>query len=132
MLRLTMGMTQGELGQLVGKQRAAINKYEKGSVVNIKQETLMKLAEALGCSVAYLVEKEKTPELRPIKRQDTITTRKEKRILKQYNLLTEQGKKYIEEQLRVAALIYKKQRIENKTKNVKACIGGDPNEKVKS
>ena len=44
-LRIERGMTQEELGKAVGLKRAAINKYEKGVVVNIKQETIMKLAE---------------------------------------------------------------------------------------
>lgn len=35
-LRLKRGMTQEELGKAVGLQRAAINKYEKGIVENIK------------------------------------------------------------------------------------------------
>ena len=44
MLRIQKGLSQEALGQLVGVQRAAINKYEKGSVVNIKRSTLQKLA----------------------------------------------------------------------------------------
>lgn len=47
-LRIQKGLTQEELGRIVGVQRAAINKYEKGTVVNIKRSTLQKLADALG------------------------------------------------------------------------------------
>ena len=34
-LRTLAGLSQEELGRRVGIQRAAINKYEKGSVTNI-------------------------------------------------------------------------------------------------
>ena len=45
--RLAKGLTQGELGNLVGLQKSAIAKYENGRVVNIKRSTLQKLAKAL-------------------------------------------------------------------------------------
>ena len=54
-LRLERGMTQEELGKAVGLQRAAINKYEKGIVENIKRTTIIKLAEVLRTTPSYLV-----------------------------------------------------------------------------
>lgn len=45
--RLAKGLTQEELGNIVGLQKSAIAKYEKGRVVNIKRSTLQKLAKAL-------------------------------------------------------------------------------------
>lgn len=45
--RLSRGLSQEQLGELVGVQKAAINKYEKGRVVNIPRTTLKKLADAL-------------------------------------------------------------------------------------
>lgn len=45
--RLAKGLTQEELGNLVGLQKSAIAKYENGRVVNIKRSTLQKLATAL-------------------------------------------------------------------------------------
>ncbi len=45
--RLQKGLTQEELGKLVGLQKSAIAKYENGRVVNIKRSTLQKLAKAL-------------------------------------------------------------------------------------
>lgn len=45
--RLAKGLTQEELGNLVGLQKSAIAKYENGRVVNIKRSTLQKLANAL-------------------------------------------------------------------------------------
>ena len=45
--RIAKGLTQEELGKLVGLQKSAIAKYENGRVVNIKRSTLQKLANAL-------------------------------------------------------------------------------------
>ena len=45
--RLAKGLTQEELGQMIGLQKSAIAKYENGRVVNIKRSTLQKLAAAL-------------------------------------------------------------------------------------
>lgn len=59
-LRLQRGLTQEELGRLVGVQRAAINKYEKGTVVNIKRSTLQKLADALGVLPVDLLDDEES------------------------------------------------------------------------
>ena len=57
-LRIEKGLSQEALGKLIGVQRAAINKYEKGTVVNIKRSTLQKLAVALGVSPADLLDDE--------------------------------------------------------------------------
>lgn len=46
-LRREHGMTQEDLGKLLGIQKAAVNKYESGRVQNIKRATLIKLAQIL-------------------------------------------------------------------------------------
>ena len=53
--RLAKGLTQEELGKLVGVQKSAIAKYESGRVVNIKRSTLQKLAEALNLKGSDLI-----------------------------------------------------------------------------
>ena len=45
--RLAKGYTQEELGKLIGVQKSAIAKYEKGRVVNIKRSVLAKIAQIL-------------------------------------------------------------------------------------
>lgn len=45
--RIAKGLTQEELGNMVGLQKSAIAKYESGRVVNIKRSTLQKLAQSL-------------------------------------------------------------------------------------
>ena len=53
--RLAKGLTQEELGKLVGVQKSAIAKYENGRVVNIKRSTLQKLAAALNLKGSDLI-----------------------------------------------------------------------------
>ena len=53
--RLSKGLTQEELGNLIGLQKSAIAKYENGRVVNIKRSTLQKLAKALGLRGSDLI-----------------------------------------------------------------------------
>ena len=53
--RIAKGLTQEELGALVGVQKSAIAKYENGRVVNIKRSTLQKLATALNLKGSDLI-----------------------------------------------------------------------------
>jgi transcriptional regulator with XRE-family HTH domain len=54
-LRSLANMSQEELGNRVGVQRAAINKYEKGSVTNIPIATIEKIATVFNVSPTYIV-----------------------------------------------------------------------------
>lgn len=54
-LRLERGLTQEELGSRLGVQRAAVQKYEKGTVKNIKRDALIRLAEILDTTPEYLL-----------------------------------------------------------------------------
>ena len=53
--RLSKGMTQEELGKVIGVQKSAIAKYEKGRVVNIKRSILKQLSDTLGISPSELI-----------------------------------------------------------------------------
>lgn len=44
-LRIKKGLTQEQLGELLGVKKAAVQKYESGRVRNLKQATIMKLSE---------------------------------------------------------------------------------------
>lgn len=55
-LRKERGMTQEDLGREIGVQKAAINKYETGIVVNLKHDTIAKLASVLDVHPAWLVD----------------------------------------------------------------------------
>ena len=54
-LRTLADMSQEELGRRVGVQRAAINKYEKGTVENIPIVTIEKIARVFDVSPQYIV-----------------------------------------------------------------------------
>lgn len=54
-LRRSRGMTQEELGNLIGIKKAAVQKYEKGTVKNIKRASLIKLADFFNTTVEYLL-----------------------------------------------------------------------------
>ena len=53
--RLAKGYTQEELGKLLGVQKSAVAKYEKGRVVNIKRNILKKLSTVLEIPPVELV-----------------------------------------------------------------------------
>lgn len=54
-LRKARGMTQEELGALLGVKKAAIQKYEKGEIVNLKLATIKKLCEVFQVSPGRLI-----------------------------------------------------------------------------
>lgn len=53
--RKTKGLTQEELGNLLGIQKSAIAKYENGRIINLKKETLKKLSGILGVTLDELL-----------------------------------------------------------------------------
>lgn len=53
--RQAKGMTQEELGNILGVQKSAIAKYESGRVVNIKRSTLKKISDVLGIRPSELI-----------------------------------------------------------------------------
>ena len=65
-LRKKLGMTQEELGNLIGVQKAAINKYETGVVVNLKKSTIASLARALHVSPVELLSPEDSADFQPV------------------------------------------------------------------
>lgn len=60
-LRKEHCMTQEQLGKIIGVQKAAIQKYEKGTVQNIKRASLIKLAEVLDTTPEYILGWENAP-----------------------------------------------------------------------
>lgn len=59
--RIAKGLTQEELGELLGVQKSAVAKYENGRVVNIKRSTLKKIADVLDIPPFELVYEGKDP-----------------------------------------------------------------------
>lgn len=54
-LRIANGFTQEELGKYIGVQKAAIRKYEKGEVQNIKRSSIEILSNLFKVSPSYLM-----------------------------------------------------------------------------
>ena len=48
--RLRLGLSQRELGERVGVNKAAVQKWESGAVQNIKKHTIIQLSEIFGIS----------------------------------------------------------------------------------
>lgn len=64
-LRKEHKMTQEQLGEIIGVQKAAIQKYEKGTVQNIKRASLIKLAQALDTTPEYILGWDRPANLEP-------------------------------------------------------------------
>lgn len=91
--RIIKGLTQEELGQMIGVQKSAIAKYENGRIVNIKRSTLKKLSDVLDIPPYELVYDHdiKNPPAEPQ------LTEGEEKLLKLIRLMPEEMKKqYIE------------------------------------
>ena len=54
-LRESLDMTQEDLGKLLGVKKAAINKYETGTVVNLKRSTIENLCNIFNVTPQYLL-----------------------------------------------------------------------------
>lgn len=54
-LRKEKGITQEELGNIIGVQKSAIRKYEKDEVKNIPRSKIEKMAEYFGVAPSYLM-----------------------------------------------------------------------------
>lgn len=54
-LRIQNNMTQAELGELLGVQKAAIQKYESGSIVNLRADKVRKLCEIFRVYPRYFI-----------------------------------------------------------------------------
>lgn len=57
-LRIESGYSQEQLGNLLGVQRAAVQKWECGRVQNLKRETIKKLAEIFDVSPSTFIDTE--------------------------------------------------------------------------
>lgn len=53
--RISKGLSQEELGEMVGVQKSAVAKWENGRVSEIKRSNLKKLADALGLKPSTLL-----------------------------------------------------------------------------
>lgn len=95
-------MSQEELGRRVGVQRAAINKYEKGTVTNVPIQTIERIANVFEVSPTYLVgwdNDDPNPlaaEVRVLKGVSTFYGKDAVDLLEVFTNLSNQGKKKLQ------------------------------------
>lgn len=92
--RLEKGMTQQELGDIVGVQKSAIAKYESGRVVNIKRSTLQKIASALNIRPSELIFTESPRETADLHIK-ILTDHELMRAIQEYHSLSEDKQKLV-------------------------------------
>ena len=97
--RKQKGMTQEELGHIVGVQKSAIAKYESGRVVNIKRSTLQKIASALNIRPSELIFEE-TPKESASFHVKVISDLELMSTLKDYYKLTQENQKIVRDLIR--------------------------------
>jgi transcriptional regulator with XRE-family HTH domain len=97
--RLERGLTQQELGAIVGVQKSAIAKYESGRVVNIKRSTLQKIAKALNLRPSELIFNE-SPKVAADLHVRIITDFELMEAIKDYYLLSEEKQRMVRDLIR--------------------------------
>lgn len=55
MTRRSKGWNQGKLAEMTGLSRGQLSKYEHGGTIDIRASNLIRLADALGVSVDWLL-----------------------------------------------------------------------------
>ena len=100
-LRIIEDLSQEELGRRVGVQRAAIQKYEKGTVTNIPIHTIEKIANVFDVSPSYILGwdepkgNELAVEVKIIKGVQHFFGKEAVDLLENYMCVTKNGKKRI-------------------------------------
>jgi transcriptional regulator with XRE-family HTH domain len=97
--RIEKGLTQEELGALVGVQKSAIAKYENGRVVNIKRSTLQKLAKSLDLKGSDLIIESNPKEAASLSAR-VLTDSDLREVVDLYLLLSNEDKKTYKDLLR--------------------------------
>ena len=100
--RIQKGLTQEELGNIVGLQKSAIAKYENGRVVNIKRSTLQKLAKALDLRGSDLII-ENNPKEAATLHARVLTDTELMLSIEQYYELSDEKKKMVRDLIRSLA-----------------------------
>lgn len=54
-LRTEKGLTQEEVGNILGITKAAVQKYENGTITNFKSDTIRKLCQLYGIAPIYFI-----------------------------------------------------------------------------
>ena len=111
-LRTLAGMSQEELGNRLGVQRAAINKYEKGTIENIPLKNIEKIATMFDVSPTYIVgwnETNSNPlsaEVKIIQGVKQFFGKDAVELLELYHTLNPKGKKRVIQYINEMTMLY--------------------------
>ena len=95
-LRESLDMTQEELGKLLGVKKAAINKYETGTVVNLKRSTIENLCNIFNVTPQYVLsDSDLSPSSSPSPELEL--TEQEERLICICRSLNEEGRERLVE-----------------------------------
>lgn len=99
--RIRKGYTQEELGNLIGVQKSAVAKYEKGRVVNIKRSVLAKISEVLEIPPVELVSDiEEKPVALANELSEIFLDTELREMIGEYKKLDDEKKKQVREFIR--------------------------------
>ena len=91
--RKELGMSADKLGEILGKDRSTIFRYEKGDIENLPLDILQPIAKALNTTPTYLMgweDKKNTPE-------EPKLTEGEKKLLENYRRLSDETREVFDE-----------------------------------
>lgn len=89
-LRLEKGLTQDELGKLLGVSHSAIAKYENGMTANIKMATVAKMAKIFNCKPSYVMALDDDPKAVSVDMPGA--SEEFAKLAELYTMLNEEGK----------------------------------------
>lgn len=96
--RKELGMSADKLGEILGKDRSTIFRYEKGDIENLPLDILQPIAEALRTTPAYLMGWQDET----ISPDELKLTEGEKLLLKLFRQIPENKQQMVLEMIRVA------------------------------
>lgn len=94
--RISAGLSQVKLAEIIGVTKSVYNKYETGDV-KPPIDKIIKIAMTLHVSIDYLVGLKDVAEIQGEKEQ--YKTQREQDLLKQYRSLSQQGQTVIDEHI---------------------------------
>lgn len=97
-MRKKKGLTLLEVAEYLGVKEATVQRYESGSIKNLKHETICKLADLFGCDPRYLMG---WTENAPESYEPTITD-EEKMLLELFRRVPAENQQMVLDMIRIA------------------------------
>lgn len=96
-LRIEHGYTQAELGKMIGVQKSAVQKYEKGTIKNYKPEVISKLCQIFEVTPAVFFDMmhntdRLSREVQALEQLSTLFGNQSVNLLECFQALNEEGK----------------------------------------